>query len=105
MKNDMDMRAPRRRDLLGLAIVGVAVAGASASAARAAVAACDAADTNAGRTAMRKSLEYASPSKTPGKACSGCAFFTGSAPNCGKCQLLNGPVAGNAVCSSWAPKK
>jgi nitrous oxide reductase len=104
MSNHTGTRPPHRRDLLGLAIFGAALAGASA--AQAAVAGCDAEDTNPARVSMRKALEYASPSKTPGKVCGGCAFFAGSATNCGKCQLLNnGPVAANAVCSSWAPKK
>ncbi len=102
MKNETRQRPPRRRDFLGLAVIATAfVAGAGQAAAEG----CEAEDTNAGRASMRKSLEYVSPSKTPGKTCSGCAFFTSTAPNCGKCQLVNGPVSGDAICSSWAPKK
>jgi hypothetical protein len=53
---------------------------------------------------MRDSLEYVSPSKTPGKACGGCAFFAATVSNCGHCQLLNAPVSAAAVCGSWAAK-
>ena len=95
-------RSPRRRDFLGLAIVATALAGGGAS--RAETAACEAEDADSGRASMRVSLEYVSPSKTSGKACGGCAFFTASLPNCGQCQLLNGPVSAAAVCGSWAPK-
>lgn len=103
MMNEKDGRAARRRDVLGLAIVGAALAGASA--ARASTARCDAADTNPGRASLRKALEYASPSNLPGKTCAACAFFTANGANCGKCGLLNGgPVAGDAVCGSWAKK-
>lgn len=105
MKTEVGKRPPRRRDFLGLAILATALAGASAAGAT--VAGCDAEDTNSGRVSMRKALEYASPSKTPGKTCVGCAFYaaTAAAPNCGKCQLLSGgPVSGAAVCTSWAPK-
>ncbi len=102
-KQDLGERPPRRRDFLGLAIVTTALAGASVAHAEAAR--CEAADTDPGRSSMRKALEYISPSNLPSKACSGCAFYATTAPNCGKCQLLNGPVSGDAVCSSWAPKK
>ena len=108
MTDDMGATFARRRQFLGLAILGAGAALAGATSARAAVPGCDAGDTNAGRVSMRKALEYASPSTTPGKTCAGCAFYTAtaSAPDCGKCQLLNnGPVAASAVCSSWAPKK
>lgn len=102
MSTPMDEPLRSRRRVLGLAMLGAAYMGASQ--AKAAVAGCDAADTHPGRASMRKALNYVSPSKSPGKACSGCAFFSG-ASTCGKCQLLNnGPVAGDAVCSSWAPK-
>lgn len=104
VKHDMQT-LPRRRDFLGLAIVATACAGAAAAQTTAG-GTCEAGDTNPGRASMRKALEYVSPSKTPGKACAGCAFYAATVPNCGKCQLLNnGPVSGAAVCGSWAPKK
>jgi hypothetical protein len=103
MRDDVHRRSLRRRDILGLAVFAATLAGAAAS--RADPAACEAEDTDDGRAAMRLTLEYVSPSKIPGKACAGCQFYTAAVPNCGKCQLINGPVSADAVCSSWAPKK
>lgn len=102
VKDAVETRRPRRRDFLGLAIVATAFAGAAA--AQTPGGTCEVGDTPA-RASMRKALEYASPSKTPGKTCAGCAFFNKTAPTCGSCQLLTGPVSATAVCGSWAPKK
>jgi hypothetical protein len=96
--------SPRRRDLLGFAVMATTLVGLSAKHAAAAPA-CEAEDTDAGSASMRKALEYSSPSKTVGKTCSICAFYAATAPNCGKCQIINGPVSNGAVCSSWAPKE
>jgi hypothetical protein len=54
---------------------------------------------------MRRSLGFKLQSPDPKKHCGVCAFFTGPAGGCGKCQLLSGgAVAATSVCDSWAAK-
>jgi len=99
---DPEGRRQRRRDFLALAVVAAALF--KSRNAMAQNGRCEA-DDDPDRAAMRNTLEYVSPSKTPGKACSACDFFTAPAPPCGRCHLLDGPVSPDAVCGSWAPKK
>ncbi len=106
MKNKQvgEQLSPHRREILGFAIMTATLVGLSATQA-AATPECEAEDIDPGRTSLRKELEYSSPSKTPSKTCSGCAFYTTTAPACGKCQIINGPVSIGAACSSWAHKE
>jgi hypothetical protein len=56
---------------------------------------------------MRTQLQYADVTAIPEKNCENCALFIAPAAgaNCGGCQLLKGPIAGNGYCISWAPKQ
>lgn len=59
----------------------------------------------ASQKGMRRSLGFKLQSPDPKKHCGICAFFTGPATGCGKCQLLSGgAVAATSVCDSWAAK-
>jgi hypothetical protein len=59
----------------------------------------------ASQKGMRRSLGFKLESPDPKKHCGICAFFTGPAAGCGKCQLLSGgAVASTSVCDSWAAK-
>jgi len=59
----------------------------------------------ASQKSMRRSLGFKLQSPDPQKHCGSCAFFTGDAGGCGKCQLLSGgAVAATSLCDSWAAK-
>lgn len=65
------------------------------------VAACDE-DVSMVDNAMRKALSYESPSPHADKICANCRFYKaneGSA--CGGCEIVSGPIAPQAYCSSW----
>ncbi|MEO7247654.1 MAG: hypothetical protein ABIW31_04300 [Novosphingobium sp.] len=53
---------------------------------------------------MRKSLQFVAVSTDPAKRCGLCAFFKASGAGCGTCQILNGPVAAESACDSFAAK-
>lgn len=96
-----------RRGLIGLAagapllLAGLATAGHAED-----VPVCVNLDTlPASQKSMRRSLGFKLQSPDPNKHCGLCAFFTGAAGGCGKCQLLSGgAVAAASVCDSWAAK-
>ena len=94
-----------RRRFLALAAAGAPLAMLGLSGARAQTQACyDPAALPLSQKSQRRSLGYVEASPDPAKHCSACAFFTATTPGCGKCQLLNGPVNGGGVCSSFAPR-
>lgn len=93
-----------RRALLMLAITASAAAYAATAAAQAACVDLDALPSS--QKSMRKSLGFRMVSEDPKRHCSGCAFFTAAAGDCGKCGLLSGgPVPADGRCDSWAARK
>ena len=56
---------------------------------------------------MRKTLQYVSKTKQPGKVCSGCMQWVPAEDGggCGGCKLFTGPVNANGYCLSYAPAK
>lgn len=57
---------------------------------------------------MRKTLQYVSQTKQPGKMCSTCMQWIppeGGEGACGGCKLFSGPVNANGYCLSYAPSK
>lgn len=92
-----------RRKFLTLAAASPLIA-LGASRALAEDAACyDPAALPMSQKGLRRSMEFVAVSTDPQKRCELCAFFTGAA-GCGKCQILNGPVAAASYCASYAPK-
>lgn len=92
-----------RRGLLALALAAPAVA----CAARAAAATRACVDLDAlpsGEKSMRQSLNFKLVSDD-GRRCSGCAFFSATDADCGRCQILGGPTPAQARCDSWAGRK
>lgn len=55
---------------------------------------------------LRSSLNYASVSAEPAKACGGCGFYTNDASKqaCGNCVIMSGDVDEAGVCDSWASR-
>lgn len=53
---------------------------------------------------LRKSLQFVDLSPDAAKRCELCAFYKAAAPGCGTCQILNGPVALDSFCLSYAAK-
>jgi hypothetical protein len=54
---------------------------------------------------MRRNLQYAEKSNTPGKKCNNCAQFeAGKYKECGGCKLFAGGVNPEGYCLSWAAK-
>jgi hypothetical protein len=98
------MNFDRRRFLSFAAIGGAAVIAGSGARAEETPACYDPAALPLSQKNRRRSLGYVEPSADPQKHCGLCAFFTAGDPGCGKCQLLNGPVSAQAVCSSFAPR-
>jgi len=94
-----------RRGLFAVAVLLPAMAGAARAADG--PAACAPAPLTATQRSMRSGLGYRDVSDDPKRVCGGCAFFTATAqpPACGKCQLLNGPVAAGGRCDSWAQRQ
>lgn len=93
-----------RRIFLGLA-AAAPFAAISAGRALAADAACYNPEAlPSAQKSLRTSLEFVEVTADPKKHCSLCAFYTETAPGCGNCQLLSGPVTANSFCSSWAAK-
>jgi len=55
---------------------------------------------------MRRTLQYAEKSNTPGKKCDNCAQWeAGKYKECGGCKLFAGAVNPAGHCLSWAAKK
>lgn len=96
-------RTTTRRGLFALAMV----APAAAFAARAAAATGACVDLDAlpsSQKAMRQSLNFKLVSDDS-RRCGGCAFFTATEGDCGKCQILSGPTPAAGRCDSWAARK
>jgi hypothetical protein len=95
---------PSRRRFLTLASTAPLVALSFGAAAQAAV--CyDPNTLPLSQKSRRRTLGYVDLSTDPVKKCGGCAFFTATAPGCGKCALLSGgPVNATGVCRSFAPR-
>lgn len=101
------MPPSNRRDFLRLAVAAPAVLCACGMAIHAAHAATcfDPEMLPASQKNMRRTLGFVAISADPAKSCSRCAFFTATATDCGKCQLLTGgPVTATGVCRSWAKR-
>ena len=92
---------PRRTALRQL-LHSIAVLAISPACARIASAAESCADP--GSESLRTSLNYASVSAEPSRACGGCGFYTSddSRQGCGNCVIMSGPVDETGVCDSWA---
>jgi hypothetical protein len=96
-------RGATRRGLLMLALAAPATAYAARAAA--ATGACVDLDTlPSGQKSMRQSLNFKLVSDDS-RRCSGCAFFSATDGDCGKCQILGGPTPAQARCDSWAARK
>jgi High potential iron-sulfur protein len=55
---------------------------------------------------MRRTLQYAEKSNTPGKKCENCLQYeAGKYKECGGCKLFAGAVNPAGYCLSWAAKK
>ena len=55
---------------------------------------------------VRRTLQYAEKSNTPGKRCDNCAQWeAGKYKECGGCKLFAGAVNPAGYCLSWAAKK
>ncbi|NML05816.1 twin-arginine translocation signal domain-containing protein [Sphingomonas sp. G-3-2-10] len=95
-----------RRNLLGLAAAAPVAMLLGAGAAAQGAAPCVNPDTlPASQKNRRRSLNFVAQSPDPKKSCGKCAFFTGAAGGCGKCQMLSGGIVSAAsVCDSFAPK-
>lgn len=97
------VRRATRRGLLGLALA----APAAAYAARAAAATGACVDLDAlpsSQKSLRQSLNFKLVSDDS-RRCGGCAFFTATEADCGKCQIFNGPVPAQGRCDSWAARQ
>ena len=95
----------RRLLLKELATVGSLAVVAAACGKRHQIVCADPAQLTAGAASLRASLHYAESSPDPPKTCSACGFFSApTAPGCGRCQMLNGPVNANGYCDSWSAK-
>lgn len=95
-------RATRR------ALLAVALAAPAAALAWPAAAADVCVDLDAlpsGQKSLRQSVNFKLVSDDPARHCSGCAFYTAAQGDCGKCQILNGPVPAQGRCDSWAARK
>jgi hypothetical protein len=97
------MTTSRRSFLAAASTVPFALAGFGAAAQ---AAACyDPEKLPLSQKSRRRALGYVEVSSDPKKNCALCSFFTATEPGCGKCQLFSGgPVRGDAVCRSFAPR-
>lgn len=96
-------RTTTRRGLFVLAMA----APTAAFAARAAAATGACVDLDAlpsSQKAMRQSLNFKLVSDDS-RRCGGCAFYTATDGDCGKCQIFSGPTPAAARCDSWAARK
>ena len=50
-----------------------------------------------------QTLEYADRSSDPARTCAGCIQFE-EAGNCGKCQIIRGPISPGGRCKRWVTK-
>jgi hypothetical protein len=92
-----------RRGMLALAFA--APAAAYAARATAAPGSCVDLDTlPSSQKSMRQSLNFKLLSDDS-RRCSGCAFFTTAAGDCGQCQIFSGPAPAQGRCDSWAARK
>ena len=65
------------------------------------VAACDE-NVSVVDSAMRKALSYQTPSPHADKICANCRFYkVTEGSTCGGCEIVSGPIAPQAYCSSW----
>ena len=107
---DTDAPAPgmgRRHFLQALA--GVALAAAGLAGCRRAPDCVDEAALSAGAVTMRQALHYADDADRSSRGdtgrCGGCVFFQArSDDGCGRCSILNGPVAATGRCDSFSAK-
>jgi hypothetical protein len=53
---------------------------------------------------LRSSLHYVEAFPDAQKTCSGCAFFTPDAGDCGNCKIFSGPANPKGHCDSWTAK-
>ena len=94
-----------RRQLLVL-VAAAPFAALAASRALAEGTACyDPANLPLSQKGLRKSLQFVELSTDATKRCELCAFYKATAPGCGSCQILNGPVATGSFCLSYAAKQ
>lgn len=56
-----------------------------------------------GDMATRNQFKYVDSSTTAGQSCKNCIQFTGSG-NCGKCNVVQGPISASGWCTVWAKK-
>jgi High potential iron-sulfur protein len=93
----------RRRGLLKISLIPLMFCGAvRVSEAASCV---DLASISGGEKSLRNSLGFKLKSPDETKTCGGCAFYTTSGGNCGKCTLLSGgAVEAGSVCDSWSAK-
>lgn len=92
-----------RRGLLALAFAAPVAARAARAAASPGVC-VDLDALPASQKSMRRSLNFKLVSDDS-RRCSGCAFFTGTDADCGRCQILSGPAPAQGRCDSWAARK
>ena len=54
---------------------------------------------------IREANNYTEKSQHSDKNCLNCSFFKtgqGQSPDCGQCELFNGPAASDGYCDSWS---
>lgn len=51
----------------------------------------------------RNQFKYVDKSATAGQTCANCIQFTGTG-NCGKCNVVQGPIASAGWCTIWSKK-
>jgi hypothetical protein len=96
----------QRRHVFALATVPLLLLGVGSRARAADTAACfDLESLPASQKRLRRSIGFRLAEKEATQRCGSCAFFTASAGDCGKCEMLSGEVVSTAyVCDSWAAK-
>ena len=95
--------SPTRRSLLTAALAVPAAALAIPAAAADVCVDLDALPS--GQKSLRQAVNFKLVSDDPNRRCSGCAFYTAAQGDCGKCQILSGPVPAAGHCDSWAARK
>jgi High potential iron-sulfur protein len=96
---------PATRRMLLLAALAAPAAAFAVPAAAAGEACVDLDALPSGQRSMREALNFKLVSDDPGKRCSGCAFYTATAADCGKCRIFNGSTPAQGRCDSWAARK
>lgn len=96
------MEGSRRWFVAAVAVAPFALAGGRS---RAEPVCYDPAKLSLSQRSTRRSLNYLEEAPDKTKRCGLCAFYSESAPGCGKCTMLSGyAVRADAVCDSFAPK-